>query len=258
MNPLKTEVRQFWERIPCGAADANQAEEGSLAFFEEVEKQRYTGDDFMAEVAGFDRWQGKKILEVGCGLGADLRQFARGGAEVYAIDLTEKAAGLARKRLGLYGFKGNISISDSETLPFKSDSFDLVYSWGVIHHTPDTAAAAKEILRVCKPGGQVMVMLYHRRSILAFQAWLFYGLLRGRPFESPSKVISERVESPGTKVYTPKEGRELFPGLKSITVKRIVTRYDLRIGRRLFLPHWFRKIVPSRFGWFMVLEGQKI
>jgi hypothetical protein len=103
-----------------------------------------------------------------------------------------------------------------------------------------------------------MVMLYHRRSILAFQAWLFYGLLRGRPFQSPSKVVSERVESPGTKVYTPKEGRELFPGLKSITVKRIVTRYDMRIGRRLFLPAWFRRIVPSRFGWFMVLEGQKI
>jgi len=258
LNPLKTQVRQFWERIPCGAADANEAEEGSLAFFEEVEKQRYTGDDFMAEVAGFDRWQGKKVLEVGCGLGTDLLQFARGGAEVYAIDLTEKAARLARKRLGLYGLKGNISISDSETLPFKSDSFDLVYSWGVIHHTPDTVAAAKEILRVCKPGGQVLVMLYHRRSILAFQAWLFYGLLRGRPFASPSKVIAERIESPGTKVYTPREGRELFPGLKSITVKRIVTRYDLRLGRRLFLPGWLRKVVPARFGWFMVVEGQKI
>ena len=258
MNSLKAEVREFWEQVPCGSADARQAPEGTLEFFEEVEKQRYSGDDFMAEVAGFDRWHGKKILEVGCGLGTDLLQFARGGAEVYGIDLTEKAAGLARKRLGLYGLKGNISISDSESLPFKTDSFDLVYSWGVIHHTPDTAAAAKEILRVCKPGGQIMVMLYHRRSLLAFQAWLFYALLRGRPFESPSKVISERVESPGTKVYTPKEGRELFPGLKSVTIRRIVTRYDLRIGRRLFLPAWVRKVVPSRLGWFMVVEGQKI
>jgi len=256
LDALKQEVRQFWQNVPCGSADAPQ-EEGSLAFFEEVEKQRYTGDDFMPEVAGFDRWRGKKILEVGCGLGTDLLQFARGGADVYAIDLTEKAARLARKRLKLYGLKGNISISDSETLPFKSDSFDLVYSWGVIHHTPDTASAAREILRVCKPGGQVLVMLYHRRSLLAFQAWLFYALLRGRPFESPSKVIAERVESPGTKVYTPQEGRNLFPGLKAVTIKRIVTRYDLRVGRRLFLPSWFRRLVPSRFGWFMVLQGQK-
>jgi hypothetical protein len=80
LNPLKTQVRQFWERIPCGAADASEAEEGSLAFFEEVEKQRYAGDDFIAEVAGFDRWQGKRVLEVGCGLGTDLLQCARGGA----------------------------------------------------------------------------------------------------------------------------------------------------------------------------------
>lgn len=257
MNQLKAQVREFWETVPCGAGDVQQVEEGSLAFFEEVEKQRYAGDDFMAEVVGFDRFRGKRVLEVGCGLGTDLLQFARGGAEVFGIDLTEKAARLTRRRLGLYGFKGNISISDSEKLPFADNSFDLIYSWGVIHHTPDTAAAAREILRVCKPGGQIQVMLYHRRSILAFQAWLFYGLLKGRPFESPSKVISEHVESPGTKVYTPAEGRELFRGLKSVTVKRIVTRYDLRIGRRLFLPAWTRKLVPSRFGWFMVLEGQK-
>jgi ubiquinone/menaquinone biosynthesis C-methylase UbiE len=257
LSQLKAQVREFWERSPCGAADANQTQEGTLAFFEEVEKQRYTGDDFMADVVGFDRWEGKKVLEVGCGLGTDLLQFARGGAEVYGVDLTEKAAGLTRKRLGLYGLKGNISISDSENLPFKENSFDLVYSWGVIHHTPDTAAAAREILRVCKPGGQILVMLYHSRSILAFQAWLFYGLLRGRPFKSASKVISQRVESPGTKVYTPKQGRDLFPGLSAIRIRRIVTRYDLRIGRRLFLPSWVRRLVPSRFGWFMVVEGQK-
>jgi SAM-dependent methyltransferase len=257
LNQLKTKVREFWERVPCGSGDVTQAEEGSLAFFEEVEKQRYSGDDFMPEVVGFDRFKEKKVLEVGCGLGTDLLQFARGGAQVFGIDLTEKAANLTRKRLGLYGFKANVSISDSENLPFKDNSFDLVYSWGVIHHTPDTAAAAKEILRVCKPGGHVMVMLYHRRSILALQAWLFYGLLKGKPFESPSKVIAEHVESPGTKVYTPQEGRKLFPGLNAVRISRIVTRYDLRIGRRLFLPSWLRKVVPSRFGWFMVVEGEK-
>ena len=257
MNSLKTHVREFWERSPCGATDASQAYEGTLEFFEEVERQRYAGDDFMPEVVGFDQWKGKKVLEVGCGLGTDLLQFARGGAKVYAVDLTEKAAGLARKRLGLYGLEGSISISDSENLPFQTDSFDLVYSWGVIHHTPNTEAAAKEIMRVCKPGGHVLVMLYHRRSVLAFQAWLFYGLLRGRPFQSASSIIARRVESPGTKVYTPKEGRELFRGLRSIRIRRIVTRYDLRVGRRTFLPSWLRKVVPSRLGWFMVVDGQK-
>ena len=257
MNSLKSHVREFWQRSPCGATDANRAREGTLEFFEEVEKQRYTGDDFMFEVVGFDQWKGKKILEVGCGLGTDLLQFAKGGAEVYAVDLTEKATELARKRLDLYGLDGSVSISDSENLPFQTDSFDLVYSWGVIHHTPNTEAAAREIMRVCKPGGHVLVMLYHRRSILAFQAWLIYGLLRGQPFQSASRIIAQRVESPGTKVYTPKEGRELFRGLRSIRIRRIVTRYDLRVGRRTFLPTWFRKVVPSRLGWFMVVDGHK-
>ena len=192
---LKEEVKQFWEAAPCGSVDAGVVEEGSLEFFEEVERQRYEGDDFMREVVGFDQWAGRKVLEVGCGLGTDLLQFARGGAEVYGIDLTEKGANLTRKRLKLYGLSGRISVGDSESLPFDSDYFDLVYSWGVIHHTPNTEAAAREIVRVCKPGGQIMVMLYHRRSLLALQAWAYYGLLKGKPFTPPSRIIAENVES---------------------------------------------------------------
>ena len=211
----------------------------------------------MREVVGFDQWPGKKVLEVGCGLGTDLLQFARGGAEVYGIDLTQKGASLTRKRLALYGLQGRISVADSESLPFESDYFDLVYSWGVIHHTPNTQVAAREIVRVCKPGGRIMVMLYHRRSLLALQAWVYYGLLRGKPLVRPSEIISERLESPGTKVYTPSEARELFNGVKNIKIQTIVTRYDLRVGRRSFLPSWLRHVVPSQLGWFMVVNGMK-
>ena len=254
---LKQEVKQFWERAPCGSLDAGAAEEGSLEFFEEVERQRYDGDDFMRDVIGFDRWAGKNVLEVGCGLCTDLLQFARGGAEVYAIDLTEKGANLTRKRLTLYGLRGRISVGDSEHLPFENDYFDLVYSWGVIHHTPNTEAAAREIVRVCKPGGRIMVMLYHRRSLLALQAWLYYGLLKGKPMLKPSEIIAERLESPGTKVFSPSEARELFDGVKNIRIQTIVTRYDLRVGRRSFLPGWLRHVVPSQLGWFMVVNGVK-
>jgi 2-polyprenyl-3-methyl-5-hydroxy-6-metoxy-1,4-benzoquinol methylase len=257
LNPLKQQVKQFWERSPCGAGDAGPVEEGSVEFFQEVERQRYLGDDFMGQVVGFDQWPGKKVLEVGCGLGTDLLQFARGGADVYGVDLTEKGASLTKKRLRLAAFAGNISVGDSESLPFKSNYFDLVYSWGVIHHTPDTQAAAKEIVRVCKPGGRILVMLYHRRSLLALQAWLYYGLLKAQPFVRPSEIIAERLESPGTKVYTTGEARRLFGGVKNIQIQTIVTRYDLRVGRRLFLPAWLRHFVPSQLGWFMVVNGVK-
>lgn len=256
-NPLKQQVKQFWEAAPCGAVDANAVEEGSMEFFEEVERQRYSGDAFMHDVVGFDQWAGQNILEVGCGLGTDLLQFARGGAEVYAVDLTKRGAGLTRKRLMLYGLHGRISVADSEHLPFDSNYFDLVYSWGVIHHTPNTKAAAQEIMRVCKPGGRIMVMLYHRRSLLALQAWVYYGLLRGKPFLRPSEIIAERLESPGTKTYSSNEARELFAGFKNIRIQTIVTRYDLRMGRRSFLPLWLRHFVPPQLGWFLVVNGTK-
>lgn len=257
MNTLKTRVQAFWEASPCGAGDADFQPEGTLEFFEEVERQRYSGDDFMRKVVGFDQCRGKRLLEVGCGLGTDLLQFARGGAHVHGIDLTHHGAGLTKKRLELYGFSGALSVADSETLPFADNSFDFVYSWGVIHHTPDTERAAQEIMRVCKPGGKVLVMIYHTRSLLALQAWVRYGLMRGRPFSSARELIAKHVESPGTKSYSVQQARELFAGLKGVEIQRIVTRYDLRVGRRRFLPAQLRKVVPSNLGWFMVIHGAK-
>ncbi|HMF57980.1 MAG TPA: class I SAM-dependent methyltransferase [Pyrinomonadaceae bacterium] len=254
---MKEQVKGYWEKVPCGAGDVASLEEGSLEFFESVERQRYSGDRFMHDVVGFGAWKGKKVLEVGCGLGTDLLQFARGGAQTYGIDLTEKGALLTRRRLGLYGHSGQILVGDAENLPFRSDYFDLVYSWGVIHHTPDTGRAAREIVRVCRPGGSVLVMLYHRRSLLALQSWVVYGLMRGKPTQPVGEIIAEHVESPGTKSYTPAEAVKLFDGLSDIAVRRIVTRYDMRIGRRHFLPGWTRSLVPSSLGWFMVVTGSK-
>jgi hypothetical protein len=100
-------------------------------------------------------------------------------------------------------------------------------------------------------------MLYNRRSLLALQAWAYYGLMKGKPFVPPSQIIAEKVESPGTKVYSPSEAREMFDGIKNIKIQTIVTRYDLRIGRRTFLPAWLRHVVPAQLGWFMVVNGEK-
>lgn len=257
MTSGKELVKGFWERNPCGAKDFVPLKEGSPEFFEAIERQRFEGDDFMFDVVGFDRWTGKKVLEVGCGLGTDLLQFARGGAEIYGVDLTEKGVRLTRRRLALYGFQGFICVGDAESLPFPTHYFDLVYSWGVIHHTPNPGAAAQEIIRVCKPGGSILAMVYNRRSLFAVQVWLFYGLLRGKPWRSATQVIAAHVESPGTKAFSRDEASAMFGGLEDVQVQTIVTRYDTRVGRRLFLPRWVRKLVPSRWGWFLVIRGIK-
>jgi ubiquinone/menaquinone biosynthesis C-methylase UbiE len=252
----KEQVKDYWEAAPCGAADV-ALPEGGADFFDELTRQRFEGDDFMFDVVRFKQWSGKRVVEVGCGLATDLVQFAQAGADVTGTDLTAHSARLARRRLDLHGLPGRILVADAERLPLRSGEFDLVYSWGVIHHTPNTAAAAREIERVCRPGGRVLVMVYHRRSLFALQAWLYYALLRGRPFQSLSSVIAEHIESPDTKAYTRREARALFSSLRDVRVATVVTRYDVRVGRRHFLPAWLRRLVPPSLGWFLVIEGTR-
>src|SRR6185503_19479033 len=105
-----------------------------------------------------------KVLEIGCGLGTDGAQFAEAGADYTGVDLTEAAVDLARKRFEFFDLPGKFQTADAEDLPFPDQSFDLVYSHGVLHHTPETAKAIKEIHRVLRPGGRAVVMLYHRDS----------------------------------------------------------------------------------------------
>src|SRR6476660_4898883 len=138
----KQRAREQWDKDPAGAVYGSRHEFGSREFFDEVERHRYQDyAPWMPEVMGFDQFSGAKLLEVGCGLGTDLLQFARGGAKVTAIDLTPRSIETSRRHLELYGQTGEFAISDCERLPFADESFDVAYSNGVLHHTLDTAAA---------------------------------------------------------------------------------------------------------------------
>src|SRR5215510_7964764 len=162
-NNLKERVRAFWQANPCGTKFA-EAEPGSRKFYELVEAHRYSTEWHIPEAADFSATRGLKVLEIGCGLGTDGAQFARAGAEYTGVDLTEASVDLARKRFELSALPGEFRVADAEKLDFPDASFDLVYSHGVLHHTPNIAAAVKEIHRVLKPAGRAIVMLYHRGS----------------------------------------------------------------------------------------------
>ena len=130
----------------------------------------------MPRVMGFGKFRGARLLEIGCGMGTDLLQFARGGARCTGVDLTPRSVEITRHRFRLYGMDGAFMIADGERLPFASESFDVVYSNGVLHHTPDTAGAIREVHRVLRPGGVARVMLYHRNSL---KYWSEIVLRRG-------------------------------------------------------------------------------
>lgn len=163
---LKARVRDFWEANPCGGKFAGLADEqiGTREFFDAVERHRYETEWHIPEVVRFDQWRDREVLEVGCGLATDGVRFARAGARYTGIDLTAKAIGLARRRFDLEDLRADLRVADAEALPLPDSRFDLVYSHGVLHHTPNTQMAIDEIHRVLRPGGTAMVMLYHRHS----------------------------------------------------------------------------------------------
>lgn len=253
----KKAVQHFWDDTPCGTGNIAYPE-GTLEYFEAVAENRNQLEPFVAEYAQFEKWAGKRILEVGCGAGTDLLRFANAGAYVTAIDLSPHSASLASSRLQAYNCHGNVLVGDAENLPFKSNEFDLIYSWGVLHHTPDTERAIHEIYRITKPGGEICIMLYHRHSLVALQLYLLFGLFAFRPFQSIEDILAHHHESPGTKAYTVAEVRQLFSAFQGLKVDIRLTPYDLRHKRNKYLPRWVGKLIPHHFGWFLVIQGQKL
>src|SRR5262245_24146788 len=160
---LKSRVHDFWQANPCGSKVSDE-KIGTREFFDAVERHRYLTEWHIPEVVGFPRWSGSEVLEIGCGLGTDAINFGRAGALYTGVDLTEASIEIVRRRFELECLTANLRVADAEKLPFQDNSFDLVYSHGVLHHTPDTQRAIDEVHRVLKPGGTAMVMLYHKNS----------------------------------------------------------------------------------------------
>jgi ubiquinone/menaquinone biosynthesis C-methylase UbiE len=245
----KDAVRAHWEADPCGSRLADAAP-GTREFFDQVEAERDRLEPFIPSFAEFDRWRGRRVLEVGVGLGTDFVRFVRGGAQATGIDLTEAAAALVRTRLELEGLDADVRAADAEELPFPDGSFDLVYSWGVLHHTPNTRKALDEVRRVLAPGGEARIMLYSRRSWFALGVWGKTALLRGRPWRSFTDVLAAHVESPGTKAYTGPELDRLFAGFEQVSYRRFVTPYDRRLAGPL------AGVAGSRLGWFVGITAR--
>jgi len=222
------------------------------------------------EFAEFEKYQGKRILEIGVGLGADHKMFAEAGAVCTGIDLTKKAIDITRRRLAEFGLSSNLSVGDAEALDKPPDTFDLVYSWGVIHHSPKTECAAAEILRVLKPGGEFKVMIYNKYSMVGFMLWIRYALLAFNPHMSLDEIYATYLESPGTKAYTPLEAQKLFPDTEQLDISVVLTHGDLlessagqrHEGMLLSVARfvWPRKLIKMYFperGLFMLIQGKK-
>jgi SAM-dependent methyltransferase len=264
----KRQVYEFWNRAACG-------EELYLAgldraAYERQARRRYELEPYIPEFARFEEARGLRVLEIGVGLGADHQRFAEAGAELYGIDLTPRAIEHTRRRLMLFGLRSKLAVADAEALPFRDEAFDLVYAWGVLHHTPDTPKAVAEVWRVLKPDGCARIMLYHKWSLVGLMLWTRYALLALRPWWSLRQVYARYLESPGTKAYSVAEARELFSAFRNVHTRIVLTHGDLlasdvgqrhcglllSAARRLW-PRWFFKRFCHRMGLFLLIEARK-
>jgi ubiquinone/menaquinone biosynthesis C-methylase UbiE len=225
MDSDKKAVEEFWDKASCGEDLylRNQQRDGYV----EHARRRYKLEPIIEEFAQFESSTGKKVLEIGVGLGADHQRFAQAGARLTGIDLTARAVEHTRRRLALFGLDSALSTGDAENLAFPSDEFDQVYSWGVLHHSPNTPKAISEVHRVLRPGGVANVMIYHRWSLVGYMLWIRYALLRLRPWMTLTEVYAGYLESPGTKAYTTEEAKRMFEAFSAVQIRTVLTHGDL-------------------------------
>jgi len=262
-DAYKDEVQKQWDDNPCGSQYVKEAAPHTLEWFLEAERYRYVEyAPWMAETMEFARHAGKELLEVGAGMGTDLAQFAKHGAIVTDVDLSSGHLALAKENFRLRGLEGRFVHQDAETLPFPDASFDVVYSNGVIHHTPNTQKVVDEIFRVLRPGGKAIIMVYAENSLYYWRnlvGWL--GLKQGQLYSgSIGHVMSCSVEMtttdsrPLVKVYTKPRIRRMFDRFERVTIDQ----RQLTAGEMPRLLKWMNLDMAGRMmGWNLIVKAYK-
>lgn len=264
----KRHVRDFWEARSCG--EELYLRGSDVESYDAQARERYRLEPFVEPFAGFREARGKRVLEIGVGLGADHQRFAEAGADLYGVDLTERAVIHTRQRLAQRGLASQLSVGDAEHLEFPDGFFDYVYSWGVLHHSPDTPRAVREVWRVLKDGGDSRIMIYHKWSMVGLMLWTRYALLRLRPWTPLREIYSRYLESPGTKAYTVSEAARMFSVFREVRIRTVLTHADLleseaaqrhrgtllEAARRVWPRTLLRRMFP-RLGLFMLVEARK-
>jgi ubiquinone/menaquinone biosynthesis C-methylase UbiE len=255
-TPSIEEVAAYWDRRPCNIRHSS-LEIGSREYFDAVEERKYFVEPHIPAFADFSRWKGKRVLEIGCGIGTDAVNFARAGAEYSAIELSQASLELAKRRFEVFGLNGNLVLGNAEQLDqlFGKEQFDLIYSFGVIHHTPRPRAVIEAARRVIRPDGEFKLMLYARNS--------WKALMIEAGLDQPEAQFG----CPIALTYTDDEVRHLLDGAFQATtitqdhifpyVVEKYVKYDYEVQP------WFREMpqemfaaLQKRLGWHLMITAK--
>jgi ubiquinone/menaquinone biosynthesis C-methylase UbiE len=250
-------VQAFWNARPCNIRHSTQPI-GTKEYFDQVEQRKYFVEPHIPGFAQFERWGGKKVLEVGCGIGTDTINFARAGASVTAVDLSDESLKLAKQRAKLFGLEDKICFHQANAEELSShvplESYDLVYSFGVIHHTPNPGEAIAQIKQYMTAASELRLMLYAKNS--------WKNIMIEAEFDQPEAQNG----CPIAFTYTPDEVRALLSGFDVLEMKQdhifpfVVEKY---VKYEYEIVPWFSSMPKDMFaaleknlGWHMLVTAR--
>ncbi len=238
-------VQEFWDRRPCNICHSSK-EVGTRDYFDEVEARKYFVEPHIPRFAEFERWQGKRVLEIGCGIGTDTINFARNGALVTAVELSRRSLDVARQRAKVYQLETRIRFyhanAEELTQVVPIEPYDLVYSFGVIHHTPAPERVLGQIPRYVRPGSTVKIMVYHRYSWKVL--WIVLKFGKGR-FWQVSKLVARYSEA--------EEGCPVTLTFTKMELQELLARYSFKVTEM-----WVDHIFPYRISDYVEHRYKKV
>lgn len=274
MESAKVAARALWGKTPAGLAFGGGAQVGSRTFFDRVLKDRSQHEQpWLFDLVPFASFRGKRVLEVGCGAGYDAYEISRNGARYTGIDIAQENAGRTREHLGIFGLEPRVAAADAEALPFRDASFDVVFSNGVLHHTPDMERSFREIRRVLAPGGEFFVVLYHRDSIFHWlNMWLadhvILGGWRRRTFKERLSMVESATSDavrPLVNVYSRSQLRSILARagfrVEKVAVRKLVrAEFPYTYGAGILWDRisekWLERL-SLYFGWYVFARARK-
>lgn len=258
------DVAQYWDRRPCNLTHSN-ARVGTHSYFEEVRYRKYKVEPHIPGFAQFERWAGKRVLEIGCGIGTDTIEFALAGAEVVAVDVSAESLALARLRAYEYGVEDRCSFihADAEhlTLSALPLRYDLVYSFGALHHTPRPWRAFREIARTIQPSTCVKFMLYNRLS------WKAISLTHGRVWDNEAIARQSEAQTacPVTYTYTLRDIRPALSPWFHVDAVRAAHIFPYKLDKYLHYEYekeWWARLpgfdqLERVLGWHLLIDAHR-
>lgn len=268
MDELLERVREYWDKRPCNIRHSPKPV-GTKEYFDEVEWRKYFVEPHIPRFAQFERWKDKKVLEIGCGIGTDSINFARAGAKLTVVELSEKSLEICKKRFEVYKLSATFYLANAEQLSavVPVEPYDLIYSFGVIHHTPHPEKVIEEIKKYCYKDTQIRIMLYAKYSWKVLWIILKYGKGAFWKMKKLVRQYSEAEEGcPVTYCYSFNEVRKLLKDFEIIEMKKdhifpyIVEKYKnyeyVKVWYFRWMPGWLFRLLEKMWGWHILIVAR--